>query len=53
MNEKDEFDLLLEKVFELLEEKRYRAARDILVEENPADLRAVCDLIDAQLNGLF
>ncbi len=23
------------------------------VEENPADLRAVCDLIDAQLNGLF
>ena len=41
MNEKDEFDLLLEKVFELLEEKRYRAARDVLVDENPADTAAL------------
>jgi len=45
MNEKDEFDLLLEKVFELLEEKRYRAARDILVEENPADTAEVIEEI--------
>ncbi|MCR5134268.1 MAG: magnesium transporter [Clostridiales bacterium] len=45
MNEKDEFDLLLEKVFELLEEKRYRAARDILVDENPADTAEVIEEI--------
>ena len=45
MNEKDEFDLLLEKVFELLEEKRYRAARDVLVEENPADTAEVIEEI--------
>ena len=45
MNEKDEFELLLEKVFELLEEKRYRAARDILVEENPADTAEVIEEI--------
>lgn len=44
-NEKSEFDVLLETIFGLIEEKKYRAIRDELLSVNPADTAEVIEEI--------
>lgn len=45
MNDKMEFDQLLEKIFEMIDEKKHRAVRNELLELNPADTAEILEEI--------